>query len=115
MNSCATGLSDRFFKVITPMGRRVVGMSIGKILIAAFLGWNLNIERGRAVRKRPVATSRMRAGTEDVTTLARGTSRPLARKASTTTDPNRVSEGGSVQRSLTSSASFALRRLAHLL
>ena len=63
MNSCATGLSDRFFKVITPMGRRVVGMSIGKILIAAFLGWNLNIERGElleSVRLRPVGCGQER-------------------------------------------------------
>ena len=115
MKSCATGLTERFFSVMIPIGRRVVGKSMGKILMLALSGWNLNIERGRAVRKRPVATRRLRAGTEDVMTVARGTSKPHARKASTTTDPNRLSEGGSVQHSLISSASFTLRCFAHLL
>src|SRR5262249_52502622 len=44
MKSWATGLSVRFFSVMMPMGRRVVGKSIGKTLSATCPDPNLTLE-----------------------------------------------------------------------
>ena len=81
MKSCETGLSVRFFTVIIPTGRRVVGNSTGKRLIAGLSAENRNTELGMIVRKRPVASSALRTGTVDVMIVVGGRSRPASRKA----------------------------------
>jgi hypothetical protein len=44
--------------------------------------------------KRPVARSALRTEVTEVKTVAGGTSSPMARKASATTEPYRLSRGG---------------------
>src|SRR5712671_3169253 len=113
MNSCATGPRVRFFKVMIPTGRRVVGKWIGRRLSAGLYVRNVSTELGTIVRKRPVASRALRTTVGEVTTVARGMSSPLARKASAATEPDRLSGGGSIHGSFMRSASFALRRRVH--
>jgi hypothetical protein len=49
------------------------------------------------VRKRPLPSRAFLTGTAEVMIAAFGTLRPLARKASLTTDPNELWGGGSTQ------------------
>src|SRR5262249_50158978 len=110
MKICATGVRVRFFNVMIPTDPRVVGKSIGRALIALFQPRNFNANSGAMVRNGPVATRAMRATRLDVSTVARGSPSPAVRKASTASEPNAVSGGGSVQGSFTKSARPTLRR-----
>src|SRR5262245_40790586 len=105
-----TGVRVRFFNVMIPTDPRVVGKSIGKALIAVFQPRNFNANSGAIVRNCPLATRAMRATPLEVITVARGSSSPAARKASTASEPNALSSGGSVQGSFTRSARPTLRR-----
>ena len=91
---CATGLRARLFKVTIPIGLGRVGKAIGKALGAGFLLASGNVVIGRMDRNRPLATSARRAGVDEVTIVATGTSRRAAQKASRTIEPVRVSSGG---------------------
>src|SRR5207249_3811062 len=70
MNSWATGLSVRFFSVITPIGRRVVGKSMGKTLRFVLPGPNLTIEAWTMLRNRPLASRALRTGVDVLKTVA---------------------------------------------
>ena len=72
MNSRATGLSVRFFRVTMPFWTCAIGSSIGRTMIFACLVENLIAEAGKTVRKRPVVTRLIRASGETVATVARG-------------------------------------------
>src|SRR5271169_5009515 len=71
IKSCAEGLSARFFSVATPIGP-IVGSSIGSALMDRGLVGNLSTDRGRIVRKRPVANRLVLTPIGDDTTFARG-------------------------------------------
>src|SRR5262249_61182679 len=87
MNSWATGLSVRFFRVMTPIGRRVVGRSMGNTLRFVFPEPNLMIEAWTMLRNRPLASRAMRTGVDVLKTVARGTLSPEGREASAATAP----------------------------
>src|SRR5215510_14015523 len=110
MKSCATGVGVRFFKVIIPTGNFATGKSTGTGLSDNLLAPKCIRVLGRIVRKRPVASSALRATIERVLTTLRGASRPFARKASRISDQGKLSNGAPHQGSSTSSASSILRR-----
>jgi hypothetical protein len=87
MNTCASGLGVRFFKVIIAIGCRVPGNSTGNALSPGLLLGGRNEKLGTTVRKRLVATSLLRMLRDWVMTVVRGGSIPLARKASATMFP----------------------------
>ena len=60
---------------------------------------NFSAEDGKTVMNRPVSSKLTRIWGESVTTVARGYSNPLARKACVMIDPITLSRGGSTQRS----------------
>src|ERR1700704_2839197 len=100
MKSCAAGLSVRFFKVTIPIGLEVVGRSTGNRLSDGLLEGNASAKLGTIVRKRPVARRALRTGTVEQMTAALGNSSPQARKASVTSEPERLSGGGRAHGSL---------------
>jgi hypothetical protein len=77
-----------------PIGLGRVVKAIGKALGAGFPLASGNVVIGRMDRNRPLATSARRAGVDEVTIVATGTSRRAAQKASRTIDPVKVSSGG---------------------
>ena len=89
MKSRATGLSVRPFRVMIRVGRRVADKSTGNTLSEGCLVGKCSCDSWSTVRKCPVASKVLRKGTELVVTVARGTSSPFARKASTSADPKR--------------------------
>jgi len=56
MKRCATGVSERFFKAMIPIGLWVVTNSTGKVLGTGFLLANTNMQAGRMERNRPLVT-----------------------------------------------------------
>src|SRR5262245_36756377 len=97
--SCATGLSVRFFKVISASGLTVVGNSIGKARSSWLLGGNCITTRGTIDKNGPVASKVVRSGKVEWTTVG-GTLSPCARNASNTTAPYGESGGDRAQGSL---------------
>ena len=97
MNSCATGLSVRFFNVmIEKTGSCQRGNSTGKIFSKERSIPNRSTEPGTTVIKRPVASKAFLSEEEETTTVARGSSDPAARKALTTGDPVSISRGARI-------------------
>ena len=113
MKSFTSGLSVRFLNVIAAIGRGAIGNLIGNPCKIGLLDGNCNAEPGRMVRKRPLPSRAFLTGTADVMIAAFGTLRPLARKASLTTDPNELWGGGSTQASFANSASLSFLRFVH--
>src|SRR5882757_1378993 len=72
MKSVATGLSVRFFRVMTPIGVSAIRGSTGKALISGCRVGNRNADACKIVRNLPVAARLMRVVAESVTTAARG-------------------------------------------
>src|SRR6187402_2257613 len=105
MNSCATGLSARLFRVTIPIGTGAIGSLTGKVLISGRLVGNLNIEGEHIVTKRPVANRLIRTKAGPMTAVTAGKSTPLARKASNAAAPIGVSGGGNTHNSPISSES----------
>src|SRR3977135_2515509 len=97
MKSCATGLSVRCFNVMIATALRVVGKSMGRRLSAALLAGKVKTDWGAIVRNRAVESRALRTGVLEVMIVVRGTASPLEWKASWTTEPVRLSGGGSVQ------------------
>src|SRR5206468_10597193 len=83
MKSSASGLSVRCRNVISENVLRVFGRSTGNALSNAMPG-RFNAKVGSTERKRPVANRLLRKLRDVVMTVARGGSRPRARKASAT-------------------------------
>src|SRR5882724_12585701 len=76
MKTWATGLSARFFRLMIPIGRRVVGSSIGSALIVGWVVGNFSTVAASIVKKCPVARRLLRILKVCVTTVARGGSSP---------------------------------------
>src|SRR6476659_5609179 len=79
MNICATGLSDRFFKVVMPTGCRMSGSLTGSALSPGCLRGRRSEKLTTTVRKRSVASSSFRRMMEVASTVSRGGSRPAIR------------------------------------
>jgi hypothetical protein len=71
MNSRATGLSVRFFRVTIPLGTRGSGSSIGNTLISGRLAGICNADAGKIERKRPGRQKAHAHFGANVTTAAR--------------------------------------------
>jgi hypothetical protein len=80
MNICATGLSDRSFKVVMPTGCRGLSSFTGSTLSPGCLRGRRSEKPTTTVRKRPVASSSSRRVMDGAATASRGGSRPTARK-----------------------------------
>src|SRR5215475_13198705 len=85
MNSSATGLIIRRFKVMIPTGLGRAGSLTGKTLTAKFLAPNRSMDAGQSASKRPSASMALFNGRELETTSARGTGRPHAANVSAMT------------------------------
>src|SRR5215813_5085886 len=68
----ATGLSVRFFRVITPIGMLGIGGSTDRTLISGCRVGNRKADACKIVRSVPVNTRLTRVSTESVTTTVRG-------------------------------------------
>ena len=75
MNICATGLSDRFFKVVMPTGCRMLGSLTGSALSPGCFRGRRSEKLTTTVRKRSVASSSFRRIMEVASTVSRGGSR----------------------------------------
>src|SRR5262245_38714531 len=79
IKSCASALSERFFKVMMAIGCRILGSSTGSALSEGCRRGSLSENAGMMVRKRPVASISLRRFTEVALTVSRGNGSPLAR------------------------------------
>ena len=87
MKSSASGLSNRFLRLIIRIVLRAPGNSTGKALSEGSLNGSFNANSGTTVRKRPVAASLLRVWADSMTTVAMGGASPRPRKASRTMAP----------------------------
>ena len=84
MNSFATGLTVRFFTVMTPTGNGGMGNSTGKILNGGRCVPKRSKERGKIPTNDPLATSAQSRWTDPLANPLGGNPRPRARKTSAT-------------------------------
>ena len=97
------------------MGTGGIPRSTGSTLRDQCLALRRSTEPNITVRKRPLASSCIRACNEKDVTLSRGGSRPFARSASATYDAMRELSGNRTHGSSFSSSSVILRRRTHRL
>src|SRR5262249_57678198 len=105
MKSFATGVSVRFFNVMTPTGQGGIGKLTGSTLRRGILAPNHSNEAGKAPKKGPLGRRALMRDVAPHTAPLGGNVRLCARNASATSEPEIVSGSGRPQAPFSSSHS----------